>query len=491
LKLEQQLQQIRSRYGWQLFLRTLLLNVAIACGVTGLSWFAAAFNSRSFAPLLLFAVLLAAGLLLSALVAWRLTPSLQQTARLLENQRHLGLSERLSTALEIKLHGKRSALHHALIEDADSIATTLQPRELVALHLPRPLLVLFAASAALLVAAVFLTGPLAGRQAAVQGAAVHDAATGVAAPELTVEERAALAGDLQRIAEVFTQQAEESRDPYLQAISRELQEISRQLDGQGLSRPELSSRLEQLLDHTRSALQSDQSEAASSTTASTSPHLPELLEAALRELNPDAAADMHAEYNAGEPDETAEANADADRPDAATAASGAAQQLSLEELLAGQRAEYDGPADSTEAGGKPGDGYTSAADLDAAALRELDGRAQAAQQAAGEVIGASADSTKGASSLAGAGTQELFGDEQASAQAGETEQVVLPDAADPEGRHTRIEAAPDVTATEVFETPLGAVSWVRNGEPAVSREPITPALRRITARYHSPEGERR
>jgi hypothetical protein len=383
-------------------------------------------------------------------------------------------------------------LHNALVEDADSVAAKLQPQQLIPLHIPRQLLALLGAGGILLLSAVFLSGPLADRQAAAQSEAVQQPAeqNEAAAPEFTAEERTALAGSLQQVAEAFAQQADETQDPYLQAISRELQEVSRQLEGQNLSRSELSSQLERLLEHTQSALQTDRPEAADSMPASASSSLLELLEAALREVSSDATAFARAEGSEDGHDEAGAGTAD--HADAAAMAAAEAQPLSLDELLSGQRADYEGAADSAEAGGKPGgDGYTSNADLDADAMRELDERAQAAQQAAGEAIGASADSTKGASMLAGEGTQELFGDEESAAHAGELEQVMLPDETDPEGRHTRIEAAPDVTATEVFETSLGEVSWVRTREPAVNREPITSVLRSITARYHSPESARR
>ncbi len=482
MSLEASLKRHRNR----LRLRTFLLSLAACLGSALLAagavlllgaWFD--WNVAPLAALLAgtFGAVLAAGL-----ITVLRGPSLERTARLLEagdSQLH----SRLSTALELLRTGQtETPVRSAQLRDARDHAARLIPAERIHLHLPAPFRNVLLAGTALLAAGVLLSEPLAVRRPV-------PATTVTASQEtFTDDEQAALSTNLQQLADLFAETDEAGDDPYLQAISRQLQDLGERMEASELSREQVSAELERLLQHTRTALELQDGERQQPELA----QLPELLEAALRDVNQEQLAQDQA---AGELPENAGNPAPEGLPlpgsEQAQAEAGQPEPPSLEEMLqAGEQLET-GEGGSQAAGSDQPRSHGSYYDhaIDERTIAELNARAMdAASQAAGEAIGASPESQEGASSMAGEGTDDLFGsDAAAQLNAERLEQMNIPEETDPGGRHVRIEVTPEAELTEVRMTPLGQISWDRQQETEVEREALVTEQRLVTARYHTPE----
>lgn len=477
--LESRLTRHRRRLVLRTFLRTLALALACTMPLAGVLLALAAWVDWGIqaGPIVLSMLALAlavagTGLLFS-------DTSLKRTARLLEADNPL-LHARLSTALELRgTEQAESAVVRAQLRDAISHADSLVPSQRIRLQLPATLRNSLLAGTFVLAAGALLNQSLFSlpRHALVQSGTQHD--------RFTDDEQARLSSGLQQLAEIFSQVGEADSDPYLEAISRQLQELGQRMEDPRVSREQVSSELERLLQHTRTALELQNPERS----ATGMEQLPELLEAALRDVNQGQFAQELID------DQSSEV-ADLPLPEGMLNAAGdqfeleASQPPTLQEMLqAGEQldtGEGGSQAASPNQARSSGSYYDAA--IDERTIAELNARAMdAASQAAGQAIGASPESQAGASSMAGEGTDELFGAQEAARLNAELlEQMAVPEETDPDGRHVRIEVTPEAELTEVRMTPLGQMSWSRQPENQVEREPILTEQRLITARFHTP-----
>lgn len=482
MPLETSLKRHRARLVLRTFIHGFALALSVSLTLTGLILVVNHLADWELEPLAVLLTALAAALAAALIHTLVRDTSLQRTARVLEAQDPT-LHARLSTALELKRSGRSaSPILRAQVSDATQHAQDLKPGEYIRLGLSKRLRTGLLASSAVLAAGTLLSGPLALQPTVVTTApAVTDGA-------LAQDEQAALASNIQQLADMFSETAETGEDSYLQAISRQLQDLGERLETSELTREQVSSELERLLQHTQTALELQGDNLPEMNLA----ELPELLEAALRDVNRQPLAELQPEGDLAdilEPDTLEGGSAEAGGDQAQ--AGGESAGPSLEDMLqAGEQLETgDGSSQSAASQQARSSGSYFDNALDERAIAELNARAMdAAAQAAGEAIGASPESKEGASSMAGQGTDELFGsDDAARLNAERLEQMAVPEETDPEGRHVRIEVTPETEFTEVRMTPLGEMTWNRQLEAEVVREALSTDQRDVTARFHTPE----
>lgn len=485
--LEANLKRIRRRYAARVFLRWFASGVTVGLILGALASLAAALLGSPLVTLPLLGSLLLAALLTALLATLLRTPGLSGMARLLE-RRDRDLRERLSTALEVSALRTAHAAEDvgpvasALVVDATERSSHLDAAGAAATQRPRPSTWLALAGSCVLFTAATVAAPVLGE--------TFRPVNALTGPTLGTDEQAELAGGLRRVAELFEERAEQEQDAYLRAIGRQLQELSAELETSAdIDLDELTSQLERLLEHTRAATRDD--------ATGDGGELADLLEAALRELDsrqetplagavPEEPMPGEALSEAPQPPDGSEL------PPFSTTFSEAdsSAEPSLFDLLGGDAPEDDGHGDA-ETGrnqsGARGDSYFSVASPDAQMIAELNERARAAQEAMGEMVGASADASEGPSSVGGQGSEDLFGDEADRFGIGSVEQLEIPEEFDPDGRHVRIEVTPEASETTVLATPLGDVAWTPAAEASVSREPLTALQRATVSRFHTPD----
>lgn len=466
MKLHHALKRLSGRYRLRLFLRRLPAALAGTIAAGGLLLLAGPFAGLTLAALPVVAGALAAGLAL-ALVLALLAPGGPETASRFLEARDPALHEKLSTALELEKRGEtRGLIREAQLRDAARTALQLDPRERIPLAPPRGPLAWLGTACLVLAAGVFL------QPAGAPGAEPLLADMAPAQTEMGGDEQARFAAQLQDLAELFGAAEAEEEDPYLKAITRELEQLSQRVADENLTREETAAELERLLQHTRTALEVRE-------TPEQLQDLPDFLEAALQELLEPAEALAEA---SGE--EAGEAAADAE-----AAAPGEGAGPSLPDL-ADPDADNSEAATASAAGDAGDSGSYYEMTLDDETIAELAARAleQAEGAPDGEIIGASDESGAGDSQLAGEGTQDLFGEDGAGRLAvEEIEQLDVPQETNPDGRRVRVEVAPEAELTEVRMTPLGQMTWNRSSETVTEREYLSTGSRSLVARFHLPE----
>lgn len=481
MELKSSLNRIRRRLQLRVFINSLVLCLGLALAAVGLLLIAATWTQWQLPASTTLLTVAAAAVITALLVTLIRSPSASRTARILEAA-DPELHTRFSTALELsQTDSGNSPLRQALLNDATEQAVRLIPTERVPLKIPRARTAWLAGGIAVMVAGMFFSAPLTDFARSPASVTQTDSAG------FTDDEQETLASNLQQLADIFAEREASQSDQYMQAISRQLQDLGERLSQETMDRDQLAAELERLLQHTQSALELQDSTQARREIED----LSELLQAALREAD-GSAESLLADESGVQPDDGA-------LPDAAQGEqSGEAgvreaqlQPPSLEDLLeAGS--QDSGNQQSQETGSSQASSSGSYYDqaIDERTIAELNQRAleQSLTQAAGEAIGASTESEAGASSLAGEGSDDLFGSEDAARlNAERLEQMAVPEETDPEGRRVRVEMTPEAELTEVRMTPLGQTVWNRSTESAVERETITTSQRLVTARYHTPE----
>lgn len=464
------------------FTRSLAGSLTVALSAVGVLLGLAAWQDWNLIPLTTLLIAVGAAIVLALLITLFTDSSLERTARLLEAS-DPELHARFSTALEVAQTGETATpVRQALLKDAEQHADSLRPAERVSLRLQRGLSTGLLGGLTLLAAGVLLTEPLNNLPRTVPQAVQ------TRSNALADDEQEALASNLQQLADLFADRDADGTDAYLQAISRQLQELGERMVSEDMNRDEVAGQLERLLQHTQSAIELQESPERRSDLED----LPDLLQAALRDVEGTDQTTIaeDAQRDSLENEQLA-ADSTADADNGQDAQEVAAQPPSLEELLeVGSQDTGDSQAQGVgnEQPRSSGSYYDHA--IDERTIAELNQRAleQSLTQAAGEAIGASSESEAGASSLAGEGSDDLFGSEEAAnLNAERLEQMAVPEETDPEGRRVRVEVTPEAELTEVRITPLGQMTWSRTTESAVEREAITTSQRLVTARYHTPE----
>lgn len=474
MKLPANLKRLTARYRLRVFLRRLTASAAGIFAAAGLYLVSAVLLGLPGQPLVIAGVASGAAVLLAA-VSLLLAPAGPAAASRFIEAADPALHSKLSTALELEQRGDTAGpVRQAQLRDAVREASELEPRERVPLTPPRTLLLSLGGAVALLGAAFVLqpTG----------SPAIPSDSTGstVTDTQLSGEERTEIADNLQELASLFSGLDEEEENPYLRAISKQLEELGKRVAEEGASREETAAELERLLQHTRTVRDIQEAPEARERLQ----ELPDFLETALKDLL--------------EPAETlAESDPDAAGPESETAADtqGSASQDTSEAALQDPLAQDgdDGNSASATAAGEQGEaGSYYEMMLDDETIAELAERAmeQAESAPEGAIIGASDESGAGDSQLAGEGTQDLFGDDSHESLAdAEVERLDVPEETNPDGRRVRMEVAPEAELTETRMTPLGRMTWNRSSGTATQRQQVSTARRSLTARFHTPEQE--
>lgn len=209
-----------------------LLGTAITAVVLGLlRWVGLLSNPQiTLMALVVFVGVWMGGLLLYLL---RTAPSLSQMAQQVDRQ--LGLSERLSTALEVAAKAPRDAIHAqvylALVEDAAQRSRVLQPSTLVRFRFPKTL--------------VYALG-LGVLALGLQWLPMLTVPTLSQADTLNPEERTATLAQLERVGQLIQKDAERSNDPYLQATARSIERLKLDIQAGRLSTPALQQEITRL-----------------------------------------------------------------------------------------------------------------------------------------------------------------------------------------------------------------------------------------------------
>lgn len=474
MKLPANLKRLTARYRLRVFLRRLTASAAGTFAAAGLYLVSAALLGLPGQPPVIAGAAACAALLLAA-ASLLVAPAGPAAASRFIEAADPALHSKLSTALELEQRGDTAGpVRQAQLRDAAREASGLIPRERVPLTPPRTLLLSLGGAAALLGAASVL-------QPAGSPAVLPDS-TGstMADTRLSGEERTGIAENLQELATLFSGLDEEEENPYLRAISRQLEELGRRVADDGATREETAAELERLLQHTRTVRDIQEAPEAKERLQ----ELPDFLETALKDLLEPAETLAETDPDAGGPESGAAAEAEGSpSPDGA--------ETALQEPLA--EGSDDGNSASATAAGDQGEGgsYYEMM-LDDETIAELAERAmeQAESAPEGAIIGASDESGAGDSQLAGEGTQDLFGDDSRESLAGgEIERLDVPEETNPDGRRVRVEVAPEAELTETRMTPLGRMTWTRSSGTATQRQQLSTARRSLTARFHTPEQE--
>lgn len=367
-----------------------------------------------------------------------LTPS--RIARLVDER--TGQQDRFSTAVEVD--ASSSLLAAALHRDAARRSAHIRDHDVVAFRVPRLATAALAATVGIAVAAQALA-PLAG--SAMLATAPEDA--------ITVER-------VRELAELAAQVAEARQDPHLAAVAKALAELAEEASARNAVEPDAA-------------------------------NLGELVRALDRLLAPRGSLTAST------------ARASANRSDAPLGESLSSVEERLERMLAlalpGERGDYDDPettwleGDRVRQGPILGDAPDLNLSSNAAGSQAAEGLENAAVQASDEppgdltsafIIGASSDSTRGDSSMAGQGTEELFGEEGTTAEAVAAETLGVQGTETEDGRRVSVEVAPDAAEQGAATGTYVVAAWLPTGLPQVATQSLPFKYRSVAGNYFLP-----
>lgn len=388
----------------------------------------------------------------AALVAWGVARPLTvaRVARFVDAR--LDQHDLFSTAIEVSADS--GVLAAALHRDADRRARVVVPTNVVSVRWPRSGVAAGLAMCALCAASLGLGGaevvPL-------------DAPASVA-EAVSVESVRTLAAAAQEAAEA-------RRDPHLAALAKALEELADEADSLG-----------------------EVSVTDTSTLAELVQALDRLAPAAFRR----AGAPQPEAADPGLPPGIEPL------PEAVSRLSETFAEVSERARMVGEDIfEYEMPFAETDFGARAG-AVDGEFDLDGPPGGARDGAAQGIQQAPSEgvgeregevetaaIIGASADSVAGASSMAGQGTKDLFGEGAGSqvASSSEIETVSVAGTEVEDGRRVRVEYAPETSAEEAEALEFVLAPWQPHGLPSLAVSDLPHRFRSVAGRYFLPTQE--
>jgi len=434
-------------------------------------------------PAWVWATLIFAGALIGS-STWALlrTPGLLELAR--RADRTFGLRERSSTALELALvpGGSEGELATALLADAERHALVIEPQCLVLIRFPRVGWWLAALAAGLggfqfvvpLVISESLPGP-------------PSASEEIAVP-LSPEERGETVADLLRTATLLGGEAEQRKDPYLQALAQAFDDLSRRVASGALDRATTERELDRLLNHVERAYEG---ESAPFGRAASAPGMPDTESPAdpLAEAQGSPAA-VAAPLKERPPEEPRSSESSAlDTTAGLNDLLDELEQVGTNLQRATKERETNKgritAVDYAEFGP-----YITPESLER--LKRQREEREAQQARAGQPIGAAQEANKGAGDLAGEGVQPLAGGEERTALEASKirrEQVSLPDSRTEAGEHVQLERPPDTRLSDVADSqrPSGE-AWRASREAEVRRDQLGPRERAVVSRYFNRGG---
>lgn len=477
--LELRLRNIRRRLRQRVFLRALFWAVAAGLASALCLMLLSRWNSASLAladagraPTM---VALLVGVTVAAcILALSHRPTLSDAARLSDHA--LGGAERFATAHEVIERGQGGVLARALVQDAQQAAAGLDPRRLVPVPLLR--LLLFGAGLAALGLAPMLFAPLPVPISEISTAKAPDVA------DLALEERQALADDIDRVAAFMASQAEGRGDAYSAAVARTLENLSQRLvEGGELSRETVSGELASLRDYAMAA--------TNEWRGTSGQRIPELLGALLdRVQQPQMVAGAESPIEAAGADEavtSADMPAVSGQPQqpAGAAAAGEKPENAFSKMMAEAEAAVAGTGESNSQGAERVQVSSSYMDI-AIAQNAAEMAALAAAGEDAQIIGASANAQAGDSQLAGEGTDGVDGGGEPTALTFEsTDQIMLETTDTGEGQRVEKTVTPPTQRAVVADpADLSTMAgWVRSPEAEVARTLVDPGDRDLVSAY--------
>lgn len=408
--------------------------------------------------------------LISASVALMQTPGLPELARRADRQ--FALQERISTALEctrtLAYEDARGKVTSALLEDAARHASAIDPRSLARIRFPRVgwLVIIFAALG------VFI------HFGVLQRSSTQPSVNAEMVTPLSAEEQSRTIANLRRAVELLGGEAEQRKDPYLQALAQSFDDLSRRVETGALSRAETQHELDRLLEHVGRAYEGEASPLSGTLAA--------------RQTSSNDASQTQSNVSpetqnlqAGEED----SRGGSQRPGVDTSAN-------LENLL-DELAQVEAKLQQVKADREANSGRLTTVDyqefgpyITSEALERLkrEREMREEQQArAGRPIGAAQEANKGPGDLAGEGLQPLAGEGASTVfedNKSPLEQVLLPDRQAPSGERIQLELPPEthLSAVPDGQRPSG-VAWGVGQETEVRRDQLGPRDRVIASRY--------
>ncbi len=381
---------------------------------------------------------------------------------------HYGLKETISTALEVGRRvagGKRPAVVDALLAEAADRERVIEPTALAAFRLsPAASAAAVLAVAALLVVLLVPTQPPPAVPEPLSGGPLADT------------ERAEIAEDIRRVADLVEQEAERRSDSYMRAVANTLRDLGERVaTTPSATRMEIMDELGVLSEHAAAA--------SSEWRGSAGERIPQLLDALTQAIaqpapvpaGQDAAAPSKGESAVGNPEAT---------PDETDA--GEASGDSLDSMLA----EFEGrneAGEAADAGAQPemATDYISAAKAQNAARRAANANINDLENA--QLLGPASSARAGDSRLAGEGTDQIGATPVEPAQVDfETAATLLLEGSDAgEGRQVELEVTPNTNFTEITEEGIAASAerWQRKEEATLARNAIAARNRDAVSRY--------
>jgi hypothetical protein len=420
----------------------------------------------------------AVAFLVGCFVLRRRTPNLSNLARAADHK--LALRERLSTALDVDARVPPDVpldpVRSALFADVEGRARDIDPRAIVKLGMPRavwllPALAMIAALLHLVPIDAFASrNPLADSRE--NNALSKDAA------ESTIV-------NLQRIADLLNQDADERTDPYLRMIARALKRLETEVEHASVDRHQLADALDRLLAHSRQAYAQN----GKGGSGQADPKAVDLLAAArddIAGLSPDRPPVLRQTDNAGA---TAPAAAEQTARHATPPASSPSRPRQARPGATIAPPLFNGAPDQTDAQ-KDGDEYGNL-ETD---LRTQKERAFAEQQrrmrTAAQAVGAAADAGAGEGDRAGNATRPLGNDAPTRTDLAAGSDMLLPDRTGNNGRRIRIELTPQTDLSDVAPpSAAGDRNWRHIGEQPVARSAFDARDRKVVGRYFMPPPE--
>jgi hypothetical protein len=488
--LRARLKAVRTRSRIRSMLRgavfSLVATLALLCGIeiSGLYFDVAAsggslalLSEHPLSYLACSAAAFACALTLATLLAFLRTPDAAALARKVD--RVLALQERLSTALEVDQSLPPDAalgpVPSALLADAERHAATIDPRQIVGLHLPHAV---WAVPGLVAVAVLIQLVPpeaLAVARGSIAGAGRDQAG-------FTGQQGAEAAANLRRIAGLLDKDAQERSDPYLRTIGRTLQRLS--ADAERVDRRSLAGALAQLLAHARRAYGQATDAAREQAPRDVVQQLQTALDGITGNRQARAAAPREADGRDG-----AGNGAAVERGQTGPPAQPSERKI----------ASVGTPPQTAVPGLQPtlDDLLKDLDDYDPVDPRVEKERAFADQQrrarAASQSVGAAQDAGQGDGDRAGDGTRPLGnGVAAAATELTPGVEMLLPDQLAGNGGRIRIELPPETVRSGVAPPTAGTGGeWQRAREQAITRAMPGPEERKVIGRYFLRPGEGR
>lgn len=407
----------------------------------------------------------------TATIAILRAPGIDRLARRADT--HFGLLERISTTIEVERDmrgGRRPAVVNALISDVSTYAQRIDPGDLIALRLSR---VVYVAAALAAAVALIVLVPTPTRP-------VPMAERTLPSAELGSQERAAVADDIRRVADLVEQEAQSRSDRFMQAVANTLRDLGERVATSPTTmRDDVLGELAVLSDYAAMARSEWQGDAGE--------RIPQLISALSQSVTQPLA--QSAGPQGPSSDQPAPGDPTGDPASAPTVPAAGAPAEPFDTLLADMERyaamETNGAAQPADQPVVASDYFSVAEAQNAERLASGDNAAPAFEDA--QLLGPAADARAGDSLLAGKGTDPIGATPVQPSDieiAANAEMILRSDDAGA-GRRLELQVTPNTSFTQITEQGLAASAnaWRHLEEAAVARDLIGLEDREAVSRY--------